>query len=255
MFETISGFLTIVPFWMLTIWLSVLGAVWGSFVSALCSRWPAGQSIATGRSRCDSCDRQIATHDLIPVLSFLLLKGKCRYCGQGIGRLPLATELVSILIGIFPLALLPQDQAVGLALLAWLLLPLVLLDWLHLWLPDRLVLLLAATGLLLGPLLDPEISLVDRGIGLSAGFLSLQAIRYFYKKYRNIDGMGAGDPKLFGALGAWLGWQALPITLLTASCVGLVIILLTYRSKNPEENAFPLGSYLGIGAYLVAILT
>lgn len=169
--------------------------------------------------------------------------------------MPLATELASIVIGVFPLALLPQDQAVGLALFAWLLLPLVLLDWFHLWLPDRLVLLLAATGFLLGPLLDPDISLVDRGIGLSTGFLSLQAIRYFYKKYRNIDGMGAGDPKLFGALGAWLGWQALPITLLTASCVGLVIILLTYRSKNPEENAFPLGSYLGIGAYIAAILT
>ncbi len=239
---------------MLTIWLAVLGAVWGSFVSALCSRWPKGEGIATGRSRCDSCDRQIAAYDLIPVLSFLLLKGKCRYCGQGIGRLPLATELASIVIGVFPLALLPQDQAVGLALFAWLLLPLVLLDWFHLWLPDRLVLLLAVFGFIFGPLLDPEIGLIDRIIGLSTGFLSLQAIRYFYKKYRNIDGMGAGDPKLFGALGGWLGWQALPMTLLMASCIGLILILLTHRSKKSDESAFPLGSYLGIGAYLVALL-
>jgi leader peptidase (prepilin peptidase) / N-methyltransferase len=67
--------------------------------------------------------------------------------------------------------------------------------------------------------------------------------------------MGAGDPKLFGALGVWLGWQALPIALLTASCVGLVLILLTYRSKKPEDAAFPLGSYLGMGAYIAAIVT
>lgn len=237
------------------IWLAVLGAVWGSFVSALCSRWPNGESIATGRSRCDNCGRQIAGYDLIPVLSFLILRGQCRYCGHQIGPLPLATELVSIAVALIPVAFLPQDQAVGLALFAWLLLPLVLLDWFHLWLPDRLVLLLTVFGFVLGPLLAPEIGMIDRIIGLSIGFLSLQAIRYFYKKYRNIDGMGAGDPKLFGALGVWLGWQALPIALLTASCVGLVLILLTYRSKKPEDAAFPLGSYLGMGAYIAAIVT
>lgn len=241
------------PLWILTIWLTLLGAVWGSFTSALCSRWPKGESIITGRSHCDRCGTQIAAYDLIPVISFLVLKGKCRICLQKIGLSPIATELLAIVIAILPLAMLPQDEAVGLAIFAWILLPLILLDYGHLWLPDRLIFILVAAGFLLGPLLDPDVTMIDRAIGLLAGFLSLETIRHFYKRFRNIDGMGAGDPKLFGALGIWLGWQALPITLFTASAVGLLLILFSHRTKNLEQTAFPLGSYLGIGAYITAL--
>lgn len=206
-----------------------------------------------GRSHCDRCGRQIATYDLIPLISFLILNGKCRICGQKIGFLSMATELVAIIAALVPLAVLPQDQAVGLAIFAWILLPLILLDFAHLWLPDRLILILATGGFLAGPLLDPDLAVMDRGIGVLAGFLSLEVVRQLYRQLRNADGMGAGDPKLFGALGAWLGWQALPMTLFIASFVGLLIILFSHRSKNLAEVAFPLGSYLGIGAYITAL--
>jgi leader peptidase (prepilin peptidase) / N-methyltransferase len=233
--------------------LSILGAIWGSFVAALCSRWPNGGSVAKGRSRCDGCGYQIAPYDLIPLASYLLLGGKCRHCGQSIGLPPLLTELAAAFIGAGPALLLPESQAVAVALFGWLLLPLVILDHQHLWLPNRLVLLLAVTGLVVGPLLTPDIALMDRFTGLFAGFLSLEIIRRVYKQFRQRDGMGAGDPKLFGAVGVWLGWQALPLTLLGASTIGITLICILHLLANHRRLAFPFGSYLGIAAYLAAL--
>lgn len=242
------------PLWFLLTSLTILGAIWGSFVAALCSRWPDGESVAKGRSRCDQCGTQIAARDLIPVASYLLLKGKCRNCGQNIGPLPFATELAAALIGAVPLLLLPGSQAVAGALFGWLLLPLIVLDHQHLWLPNRLVLLLAVMGLAVGPMLTPDIALLDRVVGLFAGFLSLEVVRQVYKQFRQRDGMGAGDPKLFAALGIWLGWQALPIILLGASVIGLVLVSILHLMTNHHRTALPLGSYLGIAAYLAALM-
>ena len=242
------------PLWFLLASLAILGAIWGSFVAALCSRWPKGESIVHGRSRCDQCDVQIASYDLLPLVSFLLLKGRCRACGQKIGLMPFGIELVAMLIGAVPALILPASQAVAAAIFGWALLPLILLDHQHLWLPNRLVLLLGAAGLLVGPMLTPDIAFADRFAGLIVGFLSLEALRLAYKKVRQRDGMGAGDPKLFGALGIWLGWQALPITLLGASAVGLVLIFIMHLMANRSRSAFPFGSYLGLAAYIDVIV-
>lgn len=167
--------------------------------------------------------------------------------------LPLTTELAAALIGAVPVLVLPADQAVAAGIFGWLLLPLIILDHRHLWLPNRLVLSLAAMGLMAGPMLTPEVVWLDRLIGLSVGFLSLEIIRQAYKKYRQVDGMGAGDPKLFGAIGIWLGWQAMPVTLLIASAVGLAIALMLHLTGRGSRTAFPFGSYLGIAAYLCAL--
>ena len=242
------------PFWFLLSSVTILGAIWGSFVAALCSRWPNGESVTKGRSKCEHCGTQIASYDLIPVASYLLLKGRCRHCGESIGVLPIATELAAALIGVLSVLLLPGSHAVAGALFGWLLLPLVVLDHLRLWLPNRLVLLLAVMGFLVGPVLTPDIVVADRVGGLFFGFLSLEIIRQAYKKFRHVDGMGAGDPKLFGALGIWLGWQALPVTLLGASAIGLIFISMTGSITHHSRTAFPFGSYLGVAAFLAALI-
>lgn len=231
-----------------------MGAIWGSFVAALCIRWPDGESVARGRSRCDQCGEQIAARDLIPIASYLLLKGKCRYCDQSIGLLPLATELAAAFIGAVPVLLLPESQAVAGAIFGWLLLPLIVLDHQHLWLPNRLVLLLAVMGFAVGPMLTPNITFLDRIVGPFVGFLSLEIIRQVYKQFRQRDGMGAGDPKLFAALGIWLGWQALPIVLLGGSAIGLVSVSILYLTANHHRTAFPFGSYLGVAAYVAVLM-
>ena len=238
------------PPWFLPLNLALLGAVWGSFIAALCSRWPNGESIGAGRSRCDHCATNIAAYDLIPIVSFILLKGKCRACGKEIGALPLIFEVTAILVGTFPILFLSPIQAVGAAVFGWLLLPLVFLDWRHFWLPDRLLILLAIAGPLAGLLLNPSVTWFDRAVGMAAGFVSLEAIRVGFKRWRGYEGMGAGDPKLFGALGIWVGWQALPMILLGASAIGLGLILVTRTTRTQSPNLLPFGSYLCGAAYL-----
>ena len=240
------------PPWFLPLNLALLGAVWGSFIAALCSRWPNGESIGAGRSRCDHCATNITAFDLIPIVSFILLKGKCRACGKKIGALPLIFEVTAILVGTFPILFLSPIQAVGAAVFGWLLLPLVFLDWRHFWLPDRLLILLAIAGPLAGLLLNPSVTWFDRAVGMAAGFVSLEAIRVGFKRWRGYEGMGAGDPKLFGALGIWVGWQALPMILLGASAIGLGLILVTRTTRTQSRNLLPFGSYLCGAAYLFA---
>jgi leader peptidase (prepilin peptidase) / N-methyltransferase len=242
------------PLWFLAGLLTILGAIWGSFAAALCSRWPLGKSVAKGRSCCGHCNEKIAFYDLIPLASYLLMKGKCRHCGQSIGLLPFATELAAALIGLIPVLIVPESQAVAIAVFGWLLLPLVILDHQHLWLPNRLVLLLAATGFLVGPLLMPDITLGNRVVGFVAGYLSLEIVRQIYKQFRQRDGLGPGDPKLFAALGIWLGWQSLPLTLLIASAIGLVLVSLSLLMANHSRAALPFGSYLGVAAFLAILL-
>ncbi len=168
--------------------------------------------------------------------------------------MPFATEVASVLIAVVPALILPASQATAAAIFGWTMLPLILLDYQHLWLPNRLVLLLAAVGLLVGPMLTTDVILLDRFVGLAVGFLGLEAIRLAYKKYRQRDGMGAGDPKLFGALGGWLGWQLLPMTLLIASIIGLVFASILHLTAKDHRTAYPFGSYLGLAAYLAVLM-
>ena len=242
------------PLWFLLVTLTILGAIWGSFVAALVGRWPRGESVTTGRSRCDQCAHQIAPYDLVPIISHFLLNGRCRYCREKIGLASLAIEAVAALGGMTAVLLLPADQALAAAIFFWMLLPLIILDYRHLWLPNLLVLPLAVAGLVVGPVLTPDGIMMDRSIGLLAGFVSLEAIRLVYKKYRNQDGMGAGDAKLFGALGIWLGWQALPMTLLIGSGIGIAIVLVMQLTPKGHRTAFPFGSYLSVAACLVILL-
>lgn len=167
--------------------------------------------------------------------------------------MPLAIELAAALIGALPFLVLPENQAVAAALFGWLLLPLILLDHYHLWLPNRLIIVLAAAGLLAAPMLTPQAAFTDRLAGLAVGFLSLETIRQIYEKYRQQEGMGAGDPKLFGALGLWLGWQALPLTLLVACAIGLTSAVISRLVVLNPRTALPFGSYLGIAAYLITM--
>jgi leader peptidase (prepilin peptidase) / N-methyltransferase len=236
------------PGWFLPVFGVLLGLIWGSFVAALCSRWPIGESVAKGRSRCDHCGAQLGARDLVPLLSYMLVRGRCRHCAQHIGFRPLLIELVTGSIALISILSLPPAQAVAAMLFGWLLLPIIILDHDHLWIPDRLVILLTLGGILLAPMLSPDISAPDRLIGAAGGFLILEAIRQLYKRLRGQDGMGAADPKLFAALGLWLGWQALPMILLVASLIGIATAIYRRAKGSDSQPALPLGSFLGVAA-------
>lgn len=227
----------------------LIGLVLGSFIATLVLRWPAGRSVL-GRSQCDGCGRALGARDLVPLLSAIASRGRCRMCGAPIDGFHWRVELGSALIGGGALALLAGTAGWLWALFGWLLLPLALLDARHFWLPDRLGALLAVVGLLLaGPLFGAN--LFDRWIGALAGGAALALLAWTYRRMRGVDGMGGGDPKLVAAIGCWTGWQALPLLLLLASAGGIGWALsVQQKGDRPlAERRVPFGVFLCAAAF------
>ncbi len=231
--------------------LTLLGAIVGSFVATLVVRWPEGRSVLLGRSCCDGCGRTLAARDLIPLLSALSSRGRCRTCGARIDPVHWQVELACAFVGLSAglIAVDPLQASAG-ATFGWLLVGLAGLDRRAFWLPDRLTAALALAGLAAGAAgLGPE--LPDRLTGGAAGLASLWLIARGYRLLRGREGMGGGDPKLFGAIGLWLGWRVLPTVLLLAGLLGLGIVLFRRLTGRPvaRGDALPLGTLLAAAAY------
>ena len=227
----------------------VAGAIAGSFLATLILRWPEGRGVTRGRSACDGCGRVLAAIDLVPMLSAVAQRGRCRTCGAPIDPLHGRVEAGCAIIGALALGFAPGIEGAGWALLGWLLLTLAVLDWRHFWLPDALTLPLAFLGLTAG-LWVTDVALLDRAIGAAAGYGALLAVAVGYRLTRGREGLGLGDAKLMGALGAWFGWQALPFILLLAASLGLVAVLasIAVGKRIDRMTRVPLGTCLAIGA-------
>lgn len=222
------------------------GAILGSFLATLILRWPQGRSVMRGRSACDGCGRTLGARDLIPLVSAMMQRGRCRSCGAAIDPLHGRVEAGCAVIGAVAVGVMPNLGGIGWAVFGWVLLTLAVLDWRHFWLPDALTLPLAFLGFTIG-LWASDVTLVDRAIGAAAGYGALLAIALGYRAVRGRDGLGLGDAKLLGALGAWMGWQALPFILLIASVTGLLVMLVTGRAKEASARV-PLGTFLALAA-------
>ncbi len=228
---------------------AVAGAIAGSFLATIILRWPRGMGVAKGRSACDGCGRVLGVRDLVPLLSAFVARGRCRTCGAAIDPLHWRVEAGCAVIGGLALGFAPGLGGIGWALLGWLLLTLAILDWRHFWLPDALTLPLAFLGLTIGQWAN-AVALLDRGIGAVGGYLTLLAVSIAYRVLRGREGLGLGDAKLLGALGAWFGWQALPFILLAGALLGLIIILIARISGRSvaATTQVPLGTFLAIAA-------
>ena len=202
-------------------------------------------NLATPRSRCPHCGAGISALDNIPLLSYLLLRGRCRHCRAPIsGRYPVVELLTAALSGYaawhfgFGLA------AVGAILFIWALVALTFIDLDTQLLPDQITLPLLWLGLTFN-LLGTYTELSSAVIGAMAGYLSLWAVYWLFKLATGKEGMGYGDFKLLGAIGAWLGWQALPLTILLSSLVGAIAgISLIMLARHTRSAPIPFGPYL-----------
>lgn len=228
---------------------AVAGAIIGSFLATLILRWPQGRSVVHGRSACDGCGLTLGGLELVPLFSALAQRGRCRACGAAIDPLHWRMEAGCALIGAVALGAMPNPGGVGWALLGWMLLTLAILDWRHFWLPDALTLPLAFLGLTIG-LWSTDVALIDRIIGAVAGYGALLGISGGYRLFRGREGLGLGDVKLLGALGAWFGWQALPFILLFAASLGLLLVFVSMAAGRVVEAAtrVPLGMFLAVAA-------
>lgn len=230
--------------------LGLLGLVFGSFIATVAVRWPEDRSALTGRSECDGCGRRLRAVELVPLASWAVLRGRCRSCRARIGLLHPLIESLGGFVGVAAGVASPDlGGAVG-ALFGWLLLTLGAIDAVAFRLPDRLVAVLAGVGMLEGVIgLAPALN--QRLLGGAAGFVALEAVRRGYRAFRGREGLGGGDPKLFGAIGLWLGWRALPATLLIACAIGIFVVLgarLRGRALTRTDR-LPLGTLLAAAAF------
>lgn len=228
----------------------VLGAIAGSFLATILIRWPQGRGAMTGRSHCDACDAALGPGELVPVFSYLFARGRCRRCRVPIDPKHLAVELAASLVGVVAFLAHPLPLGLVTALLGWWLLLVALLDLEHQWLPDRLTLPLIPLGLL-AAWAGMGAPLVERLAGAAIGWGGLALIALGYRTLRGREGLGGGDPKLLGALGAWVGAYHLPFVLLGAGLIGLASALLM-RLRGEEVGAatrLPLGTFLALAGW------
>lgn len=224
----------------------------GSFLGVLVTRLPQGQPVIAGRSACDQCGHPLGPLDLVPIASWLALRGRCRHCGASITVLPLAIELGALLI-----ALWAASVSDGLALwagciLGWTLLALAAIDFRDGILPDVLTLPLIVLGLVATYLLSPwQIS--DSTIGAAAGFVVFALVRWLYQRLRGREGLGLGDAKLLAASGAWVAWDGLPSVVLIGAAAGLAVaLIMSWRGERLAlDQRLPFGPALCLGTWLV----
>jgi leader peptidase (prepilin peptidase)/N-methyltransferase len=257
----------------------MLGLVVGSFLNVVIHRLPVimerawsrevrehlgeGDTVSDGEtaynlvtpaSSCPQCGHRITALENIPLLSYAFLRGRCAGCGTSIpARYPLVeitTAMLSVIVALrFGFSI---QTAAGLAF-TWALIPLFMIDFDHQILPDSITMPLLWGGLLLslsGVYIDSTASI----IGAAAGYLSLWGIYHLFRLVTGKEGMGYGDFKLLGAIGAWVGWQALPVVVLFSSLVGAVlgIALILFRGRD-HSQPMPFGPFLATAGWLTLL--
>lgn len=205
------------------------------------------------RSACPHCQHAISAWENIPVVSFLYLRGKCRGCGTAISpRYPVIEAISGLLCGFAAFHFGFGLATVGAMILIWALICLTMIDFDTQLLPDDITLPLIWCGLLFN-LYGSYVTLQDAFLGALFGYLSLWAVYWLFKLATGKEGMGYGDFKLLAALGAWLGWQLLPLVIILSSLVGAIVgITLIVAVKHGRDIPIPFGPYLA-GGGLIAL--
>jgi len=210
------------------------------------------------RSACPACRAPIRAHHNVPVLGFLWLKGRCASCGAKISsRYPIVEAFAGVLAITVAAVLGPTPEAVAALGFTWTLLALTLIDLDHKLLPDSMTLPLLWAGLIVNALSGDAglfAPLLSSVIGAVAGYLALWSVYHLFKLVTGKEGMGYGDFKLLAAIGAWLGWQLLPLVILLSAAVGSVVGvgLIVFRGRS-SQVPIPFGPYLAAAGWIALL--
>ena len=228
----------------------------GSFLGVLIQRLPDGAPIARGRSRCDACGAPLRARDLVPLFSWLVAGGRCRYCEQPLGWFYPAVELAALAVAVVSVLIDAGQRAWLDCLLGWWLLALGWIDLRSWLLPDALTLPLIIAGLAAGFIFDPD-QLVSRALGAALSYASLMTIAALYRALRGREGLGGGDAKLLAASGAWLGAAALPQVILLAalSALAAAACLRLAGIRLGIHSALPFGPFLALASWVLWLLS
>lgn len=256
------------------VWLAgLVGLVVGSFLNVVIHRlpkmmeqgWleecaqlrgedvPAGEKLSLARpaSRCPHCSHAIRAMENIPILSYCLLGGRCRACKAPISlRYPLVEALSGVLSGFAIWHFGANWAGLGAVVFVWAVIALTFIDLDTQLLPDSITLPLLWGGLLLN-LSGTYTDIQSAVIGAVAGYLSLWSVFWIFKLLTGKEGMGFGDFKLLAAIGAWVGWQMLPLTILASSLAGAIVgIALIVFARHGRNVPIPFGPYLAAAALI-----
>ncbi|MBL8420322.1 MAG: prepilin peptidase [Dechloromonas sp.] len=204
-----------------------------------------GLSLARPRSRCPSCGHQITALENVPIISFLHLRGRCSSCAAPISpRYPIIEALTAMLSAYAAWHFGPTPQGASALILIWALIALTAIDFDTQLLPDSITLPLLWIGLAFN-LASTHVGISSAVIGAMVGYLTLWSVFWLFKVATGKEGMGYGDFKLLAALGAWLGWQMLPVIILLSSIVGAVVgVSLIVVARHGRNTPIPFGPYL-----------
>jgi len=250
--------------WLLLAYVVLFGLIIGSFIALAAVRIPAGESVFAPRSHCRTCARVLKWHENIPVLSYFMLRGRCRGCRSPISaRYPVMEVATAALTVLTYLEVQPWPRFLVYLLLfvlpLWLL---VLIDWEHLLLPDVITVPGIAAGFLVhwldGQYLQPisfgasHYGLLQGSLlGMIAGGGTLFLIGEIYLRLRGREGMGGGDIKMAAMIGAFVGWKAVFLIFFLASLLGILLgILWILLGRAGRDTPLPFGSCLGLAAIL-----
>ncbi len=236
---------------MLGVIVIIFGAIVGSFLNVCMIRLPKGESIITPGSHCPHCNHPIKFYDNIPLISYLLLGGKCRYCKSSISaQYPLVegiTAIGSLLLFLkFGLSL---NYLFYFSFVAALIV-ITVIDLYHQIIPDVISIPGIGVGLF-GALIVPHITFFNSLLGILLGGGSLFVVATLYQWLFKREGMGGGDVKLLAMIGAFLGWEAVILTILLSSLIGSItgIIIMVIKGKD-FKYAIPFGPFLSLGAVI-----
>ena len=274
MFEPRTDFVFGVPQWIVIAFMTLMGVMIGSFLNVVIHRVPLGQSIVLPSSACPACGAAIHFYDNIPILSFLILRGRCRSCRAPISpRYPVVEALCALLFALVTWRdglsfALPFDIAFAAAMLA-----LVFIDSEHMILPNAITypgIIFALITRVAVPYLGGAshlddlpylisvfpavpvwvVSLIGAAIGALAGGGSLWLMGFLWEKLRGVEAMGMGDVKMMLMVGAFLGWRLAGLTIFIGVFTGSLagIALMFRRGRRNLQMMLPFGIFLGIGA-------
>jgi leader peptidase (prepilin peptidase) / N-methyltransferase len=238
----------------LLIALGVLGLIVGSFLNVCISRLPAGESVVSPGSRCPSCRTAIGWYDNVPLVSYLVLGGRCRRCRAAISpRYPVVEAVTAVAFVLQGLTFWPDVPLVAsrLAFTA-ILVALFGTDLETQRLPNVLTIPGTVAGALASLFLPPGIT--DSLLGILLGGATLFAIRWTWKRATGVDGMGLGDVKMLAMIGAFLGWRQVIVVLFLSSVAGAVIgLTLTALQGRSMQSRLPFGTFLAIAAFVASL--
>ncbi|MBP1690551.1 MAG: type 4 prepilin peptidase 1, Aspartic peptidase, family [Deltaproteobacteria bacterium] len=225
------------------------GAIIGSFLNVCIARLPDGRSIVRPPSHCPKCQSFLAWYDNVPILSYLVLGGRCRTCRVRISAIYPAVEVLTgaLAVALF-LRLGPTLAFAGYFAFAAALVVITFIDLDHQLIPDVISLPGIVVGLAFS-LVSPLVTPLDAALGVLAGGGTLLAVAWLYKTFRGQEGMGGGDIKLLAMIGAFLGWQSIFVTLFVGSVIGSIIgVGLMLYQRADTKLAIPFGPFLAGGA-------